>query len=328
MAEWWQAFQRPSAPPKGAGTAAPVVLNPIQQRAQQVLDFLMGGLLGAGDEEVRRRDPAAWGELALSMAPLMGGIKAVKGAKAVKAAKVATLADADDAARGIRAYHGSPHDFDAFDLAKLGTGEGGRSQGVGINVTADPTYAEAYRDPGPLAGTGRGRGHVYEVNIKAKPEEMLAWDKPVREQAVAAKLKGLPQSGLPNDGDPLGNARWVVKDGRYFLRTAEGTQFPMSARDLDQLYGLDPKNLTGANVYNRLTLALKGDEAAASRLLAERGIAGNQYSYRGAENYVVYDPQRLEILRKYGLLAPLAGAAMYEQQRQQTPNPLARVMTH
>ena len=29
--------------------------------------------------------------------------------------------------QGIRAYHSSPHDFDKFDLSKIGTGEGAQS---------------------------------------------------------------------------------------------------------------------------------------------------------------------------------------------------------
>ena len=39
---------------------------------------------------------------------------------------LAAMADeAGDAVRQtIRAYHGSPHDFDRFDASKLGTGEG------------------------------------------------------------------------------------------------------------------------------------------------------------------------------------------------------------
>jgi hypothetical protein len=28
----------------------------------------------------------------------------------------------------IRAYHGSPHDFDRFDLSKIGTGEGAQAR--------------------------------------------------------------------------------------------------------------------------------------------------------------------------------------------------------
>ena len=33
---------------------------------------------------------------------------------------------------GIRAYHGSPYDFDRFDMSKIGTGEGAQSYGHGI----------------------------------------------------------------------------------------------------------------------------------------------------------------------------------------------------
>ena len=36
------------------------------------------------------------------------------------------------AAQGIRAFHGSPHDFDAFDLSKIGTGEGAQAYGHGL----------------------------------------------------------------------------------------------------------------------------------------------------------------------------------------------------
>ena len=34
--------------------------------------------------------------------------------------------------QGIRAYHGSPHDFDKFDLSKIGTGEGAQAYGHGL----------------------------------------------------------------------------------------------------------------------------------------------------------------------------------------------------
>ena len=33
---------------------------------------------------------------------------------------------------GIRAYHGSPYDFPAFDISKIGTGEGAQAYGHGL----------------------------------------------------------------------------------------------------------------------------------------------------------------------------------------------------
>src|SRR5262245_438695 len=47
---------------------------------------------------------------------------------------------------GIRAYHGSPHDFERFDLSKIGTGEGAQAYGHGLYFAENPKTAKAYRE--------------------------------------------------------------------------------------------------------------------------------------------------------------------------------------
>lgn len=47
---------------------------------------------------------------------------------------------------GIDAYHGSPHDFDQFDISKLGTGEGAQAYGHGLYFAGNENVAKAYRD--------------------------------------------------------------------------------------------------------------------------------------------------------------------------------------
>jgi hypothetical protein len=47
---------------------------------------------------------------------------------------------------GIKAYHGSPHDFDAFDLSKIGTGEGAQAYGHGLYFAESEPTARFYRD--------------------------------------------------------------------------------------------------------------------------------------------------------------------------------------
>jgi hypothetical protein len=47
---------------------------------------------------------------------------------------------------GITAYHGSPHDFDQFDLSKIGTGEGAQVYGHGLYFAENEDIARAYRD--------------------------------------------------------------------------------------------------------------------------------------------------------------------------------------
>lgn len=46
----------------------------------------------------------------------------------------------------IRAYHGSPHDFDKFDLSKIGTGEGAQAYGHGLYFAESEPVAKSYRD--------------------------------------------------------------------------------------------------------------------------------------------------------------------------------------
>jgi len=72
------------------------------------------------------------GEL-LAMAPVLGGVKAIKSALG--------------GAKGpIRAYHGSPHDFDQFSLSKIGTGEGAQAYGHGLYFAENKNVARDYRD--------------------------------------------------------------------------------------------------------------------------------------------------------------------------------------
>jgi hypothetical protein len=45
--------------------------------------------------------------------------------------------------KGIRAYHSSPHDFDKFDLAKIGSGEGAQVYGHGLYFAESPAVSGA-----------------------------------------------------------------------------------------------------------------------------------------------------------------------------------------
>jgi len=47
---------------------------------------------------------------------------------------------------GIRAYHGSPHDFDRFSMDKIGTGEGAQAYGHGLYFAENEGVARNYRD--------------------------------------------------------------------------------------------------------------------------------------------------------------------------------------
>jgi hypothetical protein len=68
----------------------------------------------------------------------------------------------------------------------------------------------------------------------------------------------------------------------------------------------------GSEIYH--TLAKRhGGENPLRQALDERGILGtslpaDEWMARGATNYTVLSPERLNVLKRYGLLGPLAGA--------------------
>lgn len=260
----------------------------------------------------------------------------------------------------IRAYHGSPHDFDKFSMDKIGTGEGAQAYGHGLYFAENEGVARSYRDalapprrivspdgmeiaskddggnfwsrfgyfssgdaeksrqgaalrrlldasgdyesavasaPAEIKDALRSMqnaglrydapspGRMYEVNIHADPERFLDWDKP---------LSGQPQA---------------------WQRIAAG--WGGEAEAAERL-GLDPNVATGRQYLDAVAPQGRGDAfAGASRRLAEEGIPGIRYfdagsrtAGDGSRNYVVFDDKLIEILRKYGIMAPMAGAGV------------------
>lgn len=50
----------------------------------------------------------------------------------------------------IKAYHGSPHDFERFDISRIGTGEGAQAFGHGLYFAENPAVAQSYKDILPV----------------------------------------------------------------------------------------------------------------------------------------------------------------------------------
>lgn len=71
------------------------------------------------------------------------------------------------AAGMAKVYHGSPHKFDAFDMSKIGTGEGAQAYGHGLYFADNPEVANAYRinlayDPDKMRIGGKQINEVYQ----------------------------------------------------------------------------------------------------------------------------------------------------------------------
>ena len=263
----------------------------------------------------------------------------------------------------IKAYHGSPHDFDRFSSDNIGTGEGAQAYGHGLyfaereptamsyrdsltprdvdyeeylmdqyriaesgqdysrmdmleramqhdtprdfrDIAADADYDDDYRQlaadmademEGFVSPSGNpvNFGHMYKVDIDARPEELLDYDLPLGEQPEI----------LQRIDDKYG-------DSEIFL---------------SQMGGLD-KSSRGSELYS----ALGGNHKAADvskYLKDEIGVKGIKYadaqtrfSPKGkTSNYVIFDDQLIDIAKKYGVSLPVAAAMFGSEETEAGP---------
>lgn len=326
----------------------------------------LGHLIGADD-------PAAQ-----VMTPLMTGVEATgtqvsAAGQALKQA-ASDLPGAKRLAGFIRAYHGSPHDFEQFSTAHIGTGEGAQAYGHGLYFAENPATAEAYRtnlagqpelknlklgslnvgqhngfdysprgnsiyenvrsslaedlliDQQSLTGVPPDRlqahvlntldgkirdyttewpeavkdaqrlradlarknavsltygdrpGKSYEVNIKADPAHFLDWDKPISEQSphVQQAIAKMQDAGV------LGTGLDAPKTGAQLIQ---------SKSVIAPEHNLQRFGVPGIKYLDQ-----------ASRAAGE-----------GSRNYVAFDENLIDILRKYGWLPPVAGLGYLSQ---------------
>lgn len=121
--------QQVSGFPQRAADLAINALGPLGEAGMTVGDWLR---TGGSSFDTRDIAPVAAGVMLGTAAP-----------EAEEAAPIAEAAQA--AAKGIRAYHGSPYDFDKFDLSKIGTGEGAQAYGHGLYFAEAEPVAWSYR---------------------------------------------------------------------------------------------------------------------------------------------------------------------------------------
>jgi hypothetical protein len=87
---------------------------------------------------------------------------------------------------GIKAYHSSPHDFDKFDLKKIGTGEGAQTYGHGLYFAENPK----------VSGQGGQYWEQFTNKFRDRPAEyeaaqMLKREDFNRESAIAKNLSDI-----------------------------------------------------------------------------------------------------------------------------------------
>ena len=240
---------------------------------------------------------------------------------------------------GIPAYHGSPHDFDQFDLSKIGSGQGEQAYGHGLYFASAEDLAKSYRDDlssnrqmlddRPVADLAReglmareatpdqeiarfvnqyGRtarnvmavnaphlvdrydeliggerikpaGKMYEVRIKAHPDNIMDWDKPIFDQPNIMKLLQDQHDNLDPEHEKfqlldfahrnLMNEKSSGSHAHYYLKQALGNKGAS-----DYLNGMGIKGIKYLDT-------------------GSRGVG------EGTQNYVIFDDSLVNVARKY-----------------------------
>lgn len=315
----------PDVMPFGAGTPQevgempPNILDKILQHLisstatlpQRTIDAAAGSTPGLRREDYTDNPNAsqpnaplynAAGETALTM---MGGSSAVP-------------AEANSLRAGIKAYHGSPHDFDRFDLSKIGTGEGAQAYGHGLYFAEDERVAKSYRDAltaqprlrfpqhPELAASQQAYNDAHsaansaifgtEENLKAAIAARNTANEKLQQikyEPLPAHLSGkmyevninaAPEHFLDWDASLANQPEEIRK--LLGLRMADSTNFGGPLMKSDVVRGYFPPEKKGVDLYKTAgmgggpyTLDIK--ERAAKRL-AEVGIPGIRYLDQGS----------------------------------------------
>ena len=297
----------------GAGTSNPALI-----------DLTPAGNVLSAQEEAKQGN---YREAAMAMMP---------GAPAITAERRAAQKALNDIDAKIRGYHSSPYAFDEFDISKVGTGVGQQSYGHGLYVASEQPTAVNYlgtpetrykrytgsmepreefafdlatkpdvrefdvmkglvqkygnnitfEEAQELAKNAmQNRGYLYEVEINSNPEHFLHWDRPLPEQNQDALMK-------------------------LFQNRKESP----TLWEKIKTYQNDHDTTLG-EIYENIAAGHPHGYKGATEWFHRAGIPGIKYAdvsskaaEKGSTNYVVFDDKTIEILRRYGLLPPVAAA--------------------
>jgi hypothetical protein len=114
------------------------------------------------------------------------------------------------AGMGIRAYHGSPHDFDRFSMDKIGTGEGAQAYGHGLYFAEAEGVAKDYQRA--LGGKGLALREIVEKHFPG-------------ETFTQGDLGKIYSAAVNGHTDPLAAAKSVQTSTPHLRDTGEGASF-------------------------------------------------------------------------------------------------------
>lgn len=225
---------------------------------------------------------------------------------------------------GITAYHGSPHEFEQFDISKIGTGEGAQAYGHGLYFAEHEPTAKYYRNLQANKATPSWYDFKNPIHSMARHLAMGLNDEDIHaiygdedknkfQNNLTEAKKLLPHFGHmyevhidahPDhflDWDkPLSDQSPHIMKSLIEHRKENPTMWEKIKPHLDS-------DETAGTIYQHLAAGHPHGYAGASEWLQRAGIHGIRYvdaNSRGStekptHNYVVFDHDRVNIKRRY-----------------------------
>ena len=234
----------------------------------------------------------------------------------------------------IKAFHGSPHNFERFDMSKIGTGEGAQAYGHGLYFAEHEPVAQAYRDTlskGSLSDPAEAIARSYLDRFPEDKASALAALKkdsatfPSYNRAAADEAAKALEAGwhpghmyevninadpehfldwdkpLSQQSEPVRNA-FTTYDQRRIGGDVYWDQLKQTADRIRQ----ERNPGTPVNLTPRLEPGTA--DSAVSAQLREAGVPGIKYldqgsrtAGEGSRNFVVFDDKLVSIAKKYGI---------------------------
>jgi hypothetical protein len=304
-----------------------------QQKAKNAAEGIGDNLLAPAPAANRpvgaeRLDDTYAGPPSPSFSPVIGnyGAHPVTAAMRANALDIASVASqfgpADMAA--IRAFHGSPYDFHAFDTSKIGTGEGAQAYGHGLYFAENEPIAAYYRDT--LSNRAPDQFTVGGVTMTSDDLAKRLVSNFGMSTSYAAKTilrdlaagRGWDEIRASNPDRPhfTDGIDWLQSQNASAIPRGEGKMYEVSLNadpehfldwdkplseqhdkvvsaiaDLAAKKGIPMGNATGARAYEDLSNPPYGtrghgvnDPAALSEALRDAGIPGIRYLDQGSRN--------------------------------------------
>ena len=230
----------------------------------------------------------------------------------------------------LRAYHGSPHKFDEFDMGKIGTGEGAQAYGHGLYFAENPKIATEYRDnlsflspqsmEEEIARDALKYYQDRDAAIQALKSDTLG-EKPLNDRAIS-----LIESGLSPHRGYFYEVNLHAPEEKFITESKSWMAQPEEARQVFDHYLSGEKwrqpdwqlwgDTTGLDEYFALATKLsenpnsrwasRSGRINATNVLREAGVPGIRYldegsrdARKGTHNIVMFDDAPIEIVSRY-----------------------------